>query len=259
MSNYSGFGQALWNKAKTFTHPESFKKQSLLIASLSLVISRMAVANMSAIKARGTPEGYYRYREAIRTDMREVGGFTMGFLVLRQLQSWIDKGFRKVFNIADDSQNGFDYDLKKNLAKAWHGTKVDSFTADYAHSKKFAFNNGQMSAFAKGFSNFFHFEGKSAEALIEKVYKRGPLVLASIPSVLLAGYFLERTTRDHSEQIVDAVSKRLGHKGTNKGMAPPKPPLQSVTPFNHATQFGANRFMVNPYRMTSSLHNTQRL
>lgn len=259
----SDVGRVLWNKARSLNNVEAIKDNSLILASGVLVVSRMIIANISALKAQGTQDGPYRYREAIRTDMRETGGFTLGFLVLRAFQWGIKKGLRKGFNIVDPKS---DYQLRENLKKAFERRGIESFKPDYAQTPKINFKAeggfgklGNLLEKMPGAKTFFGDQLKDATRkgdLFRNIYRKAPIIIGSIPTVFLAGYMLERMTRDHSEDVVDAISKRFGGDGTKKNMtaqpsptvAPaPVPPVGGVLP-----QFGASR-MVNPYRVTPAL------
>lgn len=266
MVNPTAMGAAVLNKGKSFMNPEFIKEQSLILASLALVISRIVVANVSAMQARGTADGPFRYRESIRTDMREIGGFTMGFLVLRAFQWGIKKGLRAGLNIKEPADSGYNYKLFENLGKAWKGESVDKFQADYAREAKVLFkeqgNFGKLGKLMQKIPNLVPGDLKKAETFFSKVYRHAPIIIGSVPTVFLAGYMLERMTRDHSEVIVDAVSKRLG--GGSHDHPPSVPPISQpavgagVSPVPMMPQFGANRYM-NPYRVTPNLFATQRI
>lgn len=265
MVNPTAMGAAFLNKGKSFMNPEFIKEQSLILASLALVISRIIVANVSAMQARGTTDGPFRYRESIRTDMREVGGFTMGFLVLRAFQWGIKKGLRAGLNIKEPADSGYNYKLFQNLGKAWKGQDVAKFEADYAREAKVLFKEqGDFGKLGKLIQKFpkVPTDLKKAETFFSKVYRHAPIIIGSVPTVFLAGYMLERMTRDHSEVIVDAVSKHLGG-GTHDHSSPVPPMPQPAVGAGRAPvpvmpQFGANRY-VNPYRATPNLFTAQRI
>lgn len=269
MVNASHLGTAFLNKGKSLLHPEFMKEQSLILASLALVISRIVVANVSAMQARGTADGPYRYRESIRTDMREVGGFSLGFLVLRAFQAGIRKGLRAGLNIKPPEDGGHSYKLFENLKKVCkEGVAPAPFDPDYAKEVKVHFNKeggfGKLGALMQKIPKV-PVQAKDAEAFFTKVYKRGPIIIGSIPTVFLAGFMLERMTRDHSEAVVDAVSKHFGGGSKSPSQQPvsSQPAAPSVSsvgalPVTTLPQFGANRYAM-PYPARPNLFAASRI
>lgn len=264
------------------SQPGFFRDQSLILASFALVISRMVVANISALKSVGTPEGPFRYRESIRTDLREIGGFTLGFGVLRFVQCGIRKGLRHGLGITEPALP-FAYPLRKAWGDLTGKTEPAPVKLNLAWDSPPQITGEQLSPLAQKVSDLFEapvlksiknkatamvkLEGLSeAEKLLAKnkafitqgVYKIAPILIGSIPSVVLAGYCLERITRDHSEQIVDAVSKRFD---SNPPEGPPQPShsLPAPLPVPASPQFGQQRPMVNPYRLPSPVFSTLRV
>ncbi|WP_373531985.1 hypothetical protein [Vampirovibrio sp.] len=254
--------------------PGFFRDQSLILASFALVLSRIVVANISALKSVGTPEGPFRYRESIRTDMREIGGFGMGFLVLRLVQWGVKKGLRSHLGITERKLDS-DYPLKN----AWRDLTTKEKPAPVRLKLTWdsfpRIAEDQLSPLAQKISDVFEApvlkslkhkatahvktEGLSeAEKLLVKnkafitegVYKIAPILISSIPTVALAGYLLERVTRDHSEKIVDAVSKRIGTQSKSphapSSFATPPEPLPMANP----PQFGVRPF-TNPYAVSA--------
>jgi hypothetical protein len=262
--------------------PGFFRDQSLILASFALVLSRIVVANISALKSVGTPEGPFRYRESIRTDIREIGGFTLGFAVFRFFQWGIRKGLRHGLGITEPK-----LDAAYPLSKAWGDltgkAKPAPVKLNLACDSPPRIIGEELSPLAQKMSDLFEapvlksikdkatatvkVEGLSeAEKLLAKnkafitqgVYKIAPIVIGSIPTVFLAGYCLERITRDHSEKIVDAVSKRFGShpEGQQPSSSLSAP---ASLPVAASPQFGQQRPMANPYRLSSPLFATVRL
>lgn len=267
MVNMADLGTVFRNKGKSFFHPEFMKEQSLILASLALVVSRIVVANVSAMQARGTADGPYRYRESIRTDMREVGGFTLGFLVLRAFQAGIRKGLRTGLNIKPPEDGGHHYNLFANLKKVWkNGEPPAAFERDYAKEVKVQFNQkgdyGKLGNWMMKHAPGVPKDAEKAASYFSKLYKRGPIILGSIPTVLLAGFMLERMTRDHSEAVVDAVSKSFG-SGSKEPQATVNPnPVAPVgtfpAPAMGAPQFGTHR-VSQPYPMRATAYSGMRI
>jgi hypothetical protein len=219
--------------------PGFFRDQSLILASLALVISRIVVANISAIKAQGTSEGPFRYRESIRTNMREIGGFLTGFGLLRGFQTFTQKALRKPLGVEVSSLSD-GYSFKQLWQDLTAKTRPVAFDPKLAYSTDPFIASGELKPLARFMSRVFDAPGlkglkekaaaqvkteglseaaatlaKNKAFIVNGVYKLVPILVGSIPSVALAGYFLERMTRDHSEQIVDVVSNRLTSKSDN--------------------------------------------
>lgn len=256
--------------------PGFFRDQSLILASLALVISRIVVANISAIKAQGTSEGPFRYRESIRTNMREIGGFLTGFGLLRGFQSFTQKALRKPLGVEVSSLSD-GYSFKQLWEDLTSKTRPVAFDPKLAYSTDPFIASGELKPLARFVSRAFDAPGlkllkeksaaqvkteglskaaadlaKNKAFIVNGVYKLVPILIGSIPSVALAGYFLERMTRDHSEQIVDVVSNCLD---TKKDETPPNSPsldvpahMSSSKPFAPAaaSQAGLVQFGIRP-------------
>ncbi|WP_303673405.1 hypothetical protein [Vampirovibrio chlorellavorus] len=256
--------------------PGFFRDQSLILASLALVISRIVVANISAVKAQGTSEGPFRYRESIRTDMREIGGFLSGFVLLRGFQVFTQKALRKHLGVEVSSLSD-GYSFKQLWQDLTSKTRPAAFNPKLAYSTDPFMAPGELKPLARLVSRVFDApilnglkekaaaqvktEGLSEAAaalaknkafIVNGVYKLAPILVGSIPSVALAGYFLERMTRDHSEQIVDAVSNRLGSKDEKPATLPPPttlPPQPAPRPTvaAAASPAGLVQFGIRPF------------
>jgi hypothetical protein len=216
---FKNLGQLASNKfTSLIQNPDSLKAESLILASLALVISRICIATTSAIKAQGTPEGPYRYKESIRTDIREVCGWTFGFVVLRFIQNKIVKpALGKLLGVTESADPNA-YSLWKGMKELFKG-KVEKFTPHLEQGVVTEWNGSRVSKWLaeakpvqwlinKLYGNLEH--DAKADFMV-KLYKMGGIFLASIPTVALAGYALERFTRDHSDQVVDAVSGFLSN------------------------------------------------
>ncbi len=214
-----------WNNAKRFANnaaviighksesflqnPENFKKNALIMSSLALVLSRTTVTNFSAVKARNTPEGPFREREAKRTVMREWGGFTSSFVVLKTLEWAIKKGFRKALAIRETG-GAIAYPFFRHLKTEFVNWGKPIADHPYLHAKtpiNFGLDSAQT--FEVGRLDWVMKQMKrvqkspvekaAAETLVKRVYAYAPMLLSSVVSIALGGYALERFTRDHSE------------------------------------------------------------
>ncbi len=216
-------GQIAYNAGQhMLENPATLKSNSLIISSLIVVLSRILVANLSAIKTKGTPEGPHRYREAISTNIREVCGWTFGFLVLRQFQNLISLAMRK----------GFDITIKNEPPKLWSQLysasqkafgkreRLDNFpvskpslwTELEVHPNT---NNERTQWLLRKLKKIPWLKDCQDVGLMKSFYRATPIILGSIPAIALAGYMLERFTRDHGDEVVSFVSRKLGPKGGN--------------------------------------------
>jgi len=251
MSALRNVGTVFKNKVVSmFQDPETLKTDSLILASLVLVISRIVVANLSAMRAMGTPEGPYRYRESIRTDLREILGWTLGFVVLRQVQNWIRKGLAKPMGITKVGEP-VKYPLWQNLKTALAGNKPDTVKLDLSTIERLEYNAGQASKKLLNFLNkhkVFQKLGKTEAERMLSLYKAVPIALGSIPAVFLAGYALERFTRDYSDQVVDLVSKTFNKpKGGGANTVPAAPASQMAATATTIPQAGQlNQLSLSP-------------
>jgi len=241
LKNLSPLGEMLTNKSRSFVHnPALLNLQSLIMASLVLVINRTAIANYSAVKAKDTPDGPYRTHEAYRTTIREFLGFTGGFVVLRQLQGWI-KGWVGDAIGVEEKTNPNNYKLWDAFKKWWKNPThkatpfEPNFTADLTPKVK----PGELEPWAKRciaaarvFKPEALTERTAIEAYLRQVHKVAPIVLASIPTVALAGVLLEKFTRDHADNVADFIGAHFGgHKGGDKKSPKPAAPV-APAPFN---------------------------
>lgn len=218
------------------------KTNSLIVSSLILVLSRVFIANLTAQKTKGTPEGPLRYREAVRTTIREFCGWTFGYIILRWVQNMTKTAMKIHFGIKDRhgeipkaSARYFkerwagmlkEQPLVKALSSAF---KREKFTIpvsemDTTIEKAMEFAHPERVAKAKGFFEKFLPAARrmGTQEFMETLMRWAPIAVGSVPAVLLAGYALERFTRDHSENVVDAISKRFGKNEPAK----PDPALQ---------------------------------
>lgn len=211
--------------------PAALKSNSLIVSSLILVISRIIVANISALRAKGSPEGPYRYRESIRTTIREICGWTFGFAVLRQFQKLVSWGMRKTFGIkleGPPQPPSTLRQLKESILKSVRRTAhvVPPLAPDPALGTRFVYNeSGAARKFLPLLQKIPGLGKMAPKALMQSLYHWAPIVIGSVPAVFLAGYALERFTRDHSDRVVNFISRHFNPqalKSTNPNATPPQ-------------------------------------
>lgn len=242
------------NKGLSMVHNlDKLKVESLTLASLVLVISRIVVAKISAEQAKGTPAGPHRYRESIRTMIREICGWTASFFVLRQLQKGAQKVMGWLMEIKPPPKAN-EYPLWQGIKDCWAKTKknelVKEFKPDFVVDTAAKIENWDNKWIA-GLVKYTKPANMESKAFIQAVYKYAPLGLATIPAIILGGVILERMTRDHSDQFVDFVSQHLG--SGPKPAAPAVPvfsPTATMQPFNGQPQqpYNARFTGASPWR-----------
>ncbi len=79
--------------------PISIKNNALIISALMLVTARIVLSNLAAVKAKGTPDENFRRTEAIKTSIREGGGWVLSYLFFRLLQRLTKRSISRAFYI----------------------------------------------------------------------------------------------------------------------------------------------------------------
>jgi hypothetical protein len=217
--------------------PAMLKSNAVILSSLVLVLSRIGVANASAQMEKNTPNGKFRYVEALKTTIREILGFTLTYLVLRVFDLSMKFGIRKGLEIPQADQG-----IKLALIRL--GKQIKQFVKgealDVIADEKIV-NEGRELAFHafKRENNSFYNKtswlinlfklaekggGREAEvAAVKKFYKYFPLILGSIPALILSGYWSERFTLDHSQDLIRTINRWVNGE--------PKPTQQPSTTF----------------------------
>ena len=75
---------------------QGLRFNALMISGAILVSSRIVVSNATAAKTRGTPEGPYRYQEAVKTTFREILAWVLTYVVLLYSQRVVADIFRNM-------------------------------------------------------------------------------------------------------------------------------------------------------------------
>lgn len=235
---------------KLLQNPEGSKQYGVIAASALLVVSRMMVSNYSAVKAIGTDKAAFRRQEAIRTNIREVGGFCSSFglvLLLAPHFKWlIDKRFGisdgttdpllvRLFsskaNVQKSTEDGLLKQFGKSIATLWtkKAYQVKSYTPKLSElPSPFECNLAKFETSFEGQSltKIVHWFDKTVkpEVLLKRYRELTPYLLATPFTLLVSGVLLEIFTREHSKDVVAFISKALGGDTKNS----PKPPAAST-------------------------------
>lgn len=95
-------GSVLWEHTQNMLlDPVNMKNNALIISALLLVSSRIALSNIAAAKAKGTPDEKFRRTEANKTTIREGMGWILSYLVFRLLQRFMHHKIRHKLFIKD--------------------------------------------------------------------------------------------------------------------------------------------------------------
>jgi hypothetical protein len=213
----------------------ALKTNVLVLSSLILVMSRIIISQASSKAAQGTPNEHFRYREAIRTFIREAAGWTLSFLLLRTIENVIRAGIRKAFGInltapASHLLKGAakvieSHELKnvgiletfkkvgsqaKNLMLGRALPAIEKEAGTYYANSHFHFNEkNEFYQIFKGFIGLFSpSRHVSPTEQMKNFYEWFPILMGSIPAIGMSGYALERFNLDYSQPIIDALAAR---------------------------------------------------
>jgi hypothetical protein len=264
-------------------NPGSFKNNALILSSLILVISRILVASLSAVKARGTPDAQYRYQESIRTGIREVGGFLSSFGLLMAITLGLKAGMRHVWGIPPEKG----YPFFQNLKKAFQERHDPHFSLSEPNyyldaDNAFRYEPKKAAGFIKmvngcrGWFNKQALSGKAEKAFLKATYTWTPIVVAGAVALHVSGKLLERFTKKHSADVVNWISRRSGGSAPAPGGSraqkssvaadspnlPPPPPVPITgSPSGTAVWSGSNGISPMPAAVppSGSFHPVQTL
>lgn len=222
--NVAVLGNNLWQYAKgigkhTALNHGSFKRNALIFSVFGLCSARIFLSFQSALKAKGTEDEAFRMSEAIGTGIREYGGFALSFVTFSMFVGLTQKLLKKHLIKNVDKLNP-----KNNAIKRFAnyvGKEVKSFFGNKPQQKianvEFAFKQGEVSDFAteapknkfvKGITNLF--SGKTAQEKAKTTYDWLPIIVGSIPSLILSGFALENFNLKHSKALFSKIEKAMG-------------------------------------------------
>lgn len=161
-----------------------------------------------------------RQGETYKTWFRETAGFTLGFVVLRQIERLIRNQWMKpalgVHTINEPKLYSLKTawaDLKKTVAGK--GT-VSVFEPNYTATPELDYTVKGPTAFAKRAVSTmqsiaktlgFKSAGTQADkALLAHLFSLGPVILSSVPAVALAGIVLEKVTQNYSATVINKLT-----------------------------------------------------
>lgn len=214
-------------------NPKLLRRNSLIFSTLILVLSRIGIAFQTAQKAKGTEEESYRFKEAVKTTIREAGGWTLTYGFFRGVEYITRLGLRRWFGIEkqdlglglDDLKKEFGYAVRREKSPfkgVKHIEKLDNYQFNYAQQARYDKIDPYVERFITRARKFFkkgveHFPNESLRKLhrLRGIYNLLPVIAATIPTVILSGVLLERYTRDNADRLAENMTHkwRVGFDG----------------------------------------------
>lgn len=225
-------------------NPKMLTRNSLIASTFILVVSRIAIAFQSAKKAKGTPEESYRQKEAIKTTIREAGGWSLTYGFFRGVEYLTRLALRRTFGIErqdmglglKDFRHEIGHALKRRKSP-FNGVRpiemVDNYSFSYSQKSRY----DKLEPFVEWLhkklplsKETFIDDAARKLARMKALYKWVPVIAATLPTILMSGVLLERYTRDHADEMADNVVNkwRVGFDGGKPKTDPGKPNLNSL-------------------------------
>ncbi|MEB3286075.1 MAG: hypothetical protein VKJ04_01090 [Vampirovibrionales bacterium] len=221
----------------TLQDATTLRNNALILSSLLLVLTRIGITNTSALKAQGTPQAHHRQQEALKTTIREIGGFTLSFVVFRAVQYFMERWMRHVFQIPENVTliKSTISNFKKAVRNGMNGEALPKHRPFLEHGVKAPENPDEMLKtyrrlkLDKLFNMFSRHNMATlnpAEKLalitdrVQFTVRTLPILVASVPALLLSGYYLEKYTQKHANQAAETISQLLSKHVDRKPVNP---------------------------------------
>lgn len=226
----------------------TLKQNTLILSSLIVSLSRVFQSHKSAIKARYTEDGPFRYREAIKTSIREMGGWTFSFLVFRAFQNLAKTAFRKMVGAnphpsliragKEDLKLAFKNFGNPELAQSLKPIELKrnfnlQFTPEALPKMNAFYERFKINDIYKVFKKEAAITSTEKIARLQGMYKMLPIFVGMIPAVWLSGFFLESFTQKHSQSLVEFISNKFNPASSSKTTdipSSPSLPAQNISP-----------------------------
>lgn len=226
-------GDALYARLQNI---DQVRNNALIMSSGLQVGSRVWQANRSAQQTQNTQDGPYRYMEAVKTTFREVFGFLLSFAVLRHLQRITVDVFRNALNITTPLPSQPTMGFNRLFRRIWDGPDPTQLVK--AGGGGLRYDESRMRPWLqRGINGFYRLRHgvlpKNANVALTFFLEWFPILLASVPALLLSGYALERYSQLYAEPVAKRIAQFLGNTKARlegQGHVPPLDPSR-VLPY----------------------------
>jgi hypothetical protein len=261
-----------------FAHaPAMVQADAVVLSTLALVTARVCIAFGTASKETDPEQSVLRWREAIRTGMREIGGWICSYLVLkavrRQAQQIINKGvgllpvpkppigFGKLVTDFKAQLLAFRSNAIPLPTPVANTLQALEFTPEVAFANRSVVKTGLQQLQKTALFKDIH-----VDSALRHIHNWGPITVGSLSSLILSGFMLEWFTLHHADNVAKLITQLTDRRqlkasprlSTNTiGPTPlPKGPNKSVplppTSFS-ATSDKLNRTQALPPSMQATM------
>jgi hypothetical protein len=221
---------AKYAAADVLYDPASLKNNGFILSSLVQVALRITLGWINEKATQDPGQKDLRFREAIRTTLRETGGFTMSYMVLRETEKIIKAVLEKLQGPAARVKRppmAFDRlcrDLSQGFKALFQGKPLPKLSPNRLEEleKTAPYIPDMQSVLGRWFTRQTQngwLKGKNPAALMKLTHEWLPVSIGSAVAVALSGFWLEWLTLHKSEQIVTFTSKQIKkHRIRPKGI-----------------------------------------
>jgi hypothetical protein len=201
--------------------PAMIQSDAIILSTLLLVIARVIIAFKSAFMAPDVEQKNLRLREAIRTTMREVGGWVGSYLVLRAIRRGVQNAMNwavglQPANLPPVAYEKLAADFRQQWQTFWQGkplptprpTALEALEA----SPPVVFSpQAPLLRALQRLGGHRAWVGLDPMAATKTLYKWLPISIGSLASLALSGFVLEWFTLNHADQVATALARLSPH------------------------------------------------
>jgi hypothetical protein len=211
--------------------PATLKREGFILSTFIQVTMRTILAWVNERHTQEAGQKDLRFREAIRTTLREYGGFTLSYVVLRKVEGFITRLLNVLQGVQPNAHasvpRGLDR-LKRDIGKLVdaliHKQPVPVITPNRLEEleKTIPFVPNMNSPLGRWLTQQTEkgwLKGKNPVGLMKATRNWLPITIGSIVAVAVSGFWLEWLTLHKSQDIVNFTTKQLRkHKHKPKGI-----------------------------------------
>jgi hypothetical protein len=203
--------------------PQLLKQEALVIAILIQVLLRTGIAIHSAKVEKDPTQKPIRTREAIRTALRELGGWVGNYFVLRAFQKATDAVLRKNLGITPDKSlppvafKKAAQDFKQVFSAWGHGQPLPTLTPSSIHDLE-AYANPQFNPQSR-LGRWFARNGQDPLPAMKRLYGTAPIAIGSMASLILAGFVLEWFTISQADRVSAMMARKVHPPDRSNGFS----------------------------------------